>query len=209
MPIPVWSTLCRLAHIILITLFGRILIHLTSEEATREVKWLTQSFKLSSRARMGLWQLGLQSFLDSTLPPLDSLCDAYWSTWSPVKMHIDLPEGLLSSYKVKAHASLISQASVKQLCSPNIDFSSWWPTSMKKKNNVNLLKMSLMDPSISIFCEECNFRIDPHLHEWHLNLEMWMHCLDLEGNRDKIEMKLHLRLVTKNVFLSFSFQEKV
>ena len=31
-----------------------------------------------------------------------------------------------------------------------------------------------------------------------------MHCLDLEGNRDKIEIKLPPKLVTKDAFLSFS-----
>ena len=56
-----------------------------------------------------------------------------------------------------------------------------------KKQTLNVLKMSLMDPGISVFCEECNFCIDPH--EQHLNLEMWMHCLDLERSRDEIEKK--------------------
>lgn len=144
---------------------------------------------------MGLWQLVLESVLDSPLPPLDSLCDMYWSAWSLVKMGIDLSEAPLSSYKVRAHATLICPAFLKWLCSSNIDFSSWWPTSMeKRKKALNLLKMSLMDPSISVFCEEWNFCIDPH--EQYLNLEMWMHCLDLQGNGDEIKIKWYPRLVT-------------
>lgn len=64
-----------------------------------------------------------------------------------------------------------------------------------------------MDAGISVFGEECNFCIDPH--ERRLNLEMRMHCLDLQGNRHEINIKLHPRLVTKKCFFpEFFFWRK-
>lgn len=95
--------------------------------------------------------------------------DGYWPAWSPVK----LPQGQGACY---AGVPSISE----QLSSTNIDFGSWWRTSMEKES-LNSLKMSLMDPGIPVFCEECNFCIDPHRttsecivkicrkHRWHRN----------------------------------------
>lgn len=61
-------------------------IHPTNVETKREK--LSGLYKvLSWVAEPGWdWQLGLESVLDSTLPGLSSLWDAYWFAWGPLKL---------------------------------------------------------------------------------------------------------------------------
>lgn len=69
------------------TLMGRIIIYPTNEKTKREkVKWLTQKFQAKWHSQDGTGATGYKSVLNWILPPLDSLCNAYWSSWSPLEL---------------------------------------------------------------------------------------------------------------------------